>query len=211
MPKRDVEGHSAGLIAKAREAARLIRTLGRADATALEPIVAAVLAETARNRFPAATLLAGLTAEYEDARAAVAGLVADARWHVRKRAIRCLDRNTPQAFSVEVLRSALADENAEVMLKAASWAGYLGLEAALYLELGSAYFNMGVLEYQRSNFPIAEWFCQCALEFQQKTLNETDPRVIDTLGALARISAQRRNKEEARENLARANANRSII
>lgn len=93
--------------------------------------MAAVLAETARNRFPAATLLAGLTAEYEEARAAVAGLAADARWHVRKRALRCLGRNTPPAFAVEVLRAALADENAEVRLKAASWAGFLGLEAVL--------------------------------------------------------------------------------
>jgi HEAT repeat protein len=131
MPKREVEGDAAGLIAEALEAAQLIRTLGRADATTLRPIVAAVLAETARNRFPAATLLAGLTAEYKEARAVVAGLASDARWHVRKRALRCLGRNTPTAFAVEILRAALADENAEVRLKAASWAGFLGLEAAL--------------------------------------------------------------------------------
>ncbi len=50
-------------------------------------------------------------------------------------------------------------------------------------ELALAYFNMGGLEYQRSNFALAESYCQRALEIQLKTLAETDPRVITTLEA----------------------------
>lgn len=77
-------------------------------------------------------------------------------------------------------------------------------------ELALAYLNMGGLEYQRSNFPLAESYCQRALEIQLKTVAETDPRVIDTLEALAKISDELGNSRKAREYRARANATRSM-
>jgi hypothetical protein len=150
MPKREVQGYSAGLIVEAREAERLIRALGRADAATLRPLVAAVLAETGRNRFPTATLLAELTAEYEDARAVVAGLAADPRCHVRVRALRCLGRNTPPAFAVEVVRAALADENAWVRLHAASRVHFLGIRGGVYwLEAEESMANAIAKSYGR--------------------------------------------------------------
>jgi hypothetical protein len=115
------------LIGRAAEAVERIRTLGRADEALLEPVLAAVLGETARNRFRAAALLAALTAEYAEARAALATLAADARAHVRRRAMRCLGRDTPRTFAAEVLRAGLADPDPGVRMKAASVAGFLEL------------------------------------------------------------------------------------
>jgi hypothetical protein len=120
-------GEGRELIVSAAEAVERIRTVGRANGPLLEPILAAVLGETARNRFRAAALLAALTAEYPEARAAVAALAADARPHVRRRAMRCLGRETPPAFAAEVLRAGLADADPGVRIKAASVAGLLGL------------------------------------------------------------------------------------
>lgn len=115
------------LIARATEAVERIRAIGRADDALLEPVLAAVLGETARNRFRAAALLAGLTGEFAEARAAVAALAADDRPHVRRRALRCLGRETPPAFAAEILRQGLADADPGVRMKAASVAGLLGL------------------------------------------------------------------------------------
>jgi hypothetical protein len=50
-------GEGRELIARAAEAVERIRTLGRADNSLLEPVLAAVLGETARNHFRAADLL----------------------------------------------------------------------------------------------------------------------------------------------------------
>jgi hypothetical protein len=119
------------LIARAAEAAQRIRGLGRADGSLLEPVLAAVLGETARNRFRAAALLGALTAEFAEARAEVAALAADPRGHVRRRAMRCLGRDTPRAFAAEVLRAGLADADPGVREKAASMAGFLGLPELL--------------------------------------------------------------------------------
>ena len=51
-------GKGRELIARAAEAVQRIRSVGRADGPVLEPVLAAVLKETARNRFPAARDLA---------------------------------------------------------------------------------------------------------------------------------------------------------
>jgi hypothetical protein len=115
------------LIAKAADAVEQIRALGRAEGLLLEPVIAAVLGETWRNRFRAAALLAALTAEFAEARAAVAALAADARWHVRRRAMPCLGRDTPRSFAAEILRAGLADADRGVRMKAAQVAGFLGL------------------------------------------------------------------------------------
>jgi hypothetical protein len=115
------------LIARAAEAVERIHALGRADAALLQPVVAAVLAETSRNRFRAATMLAALTAQYAEARTAVAALSADTRAHVRRRAMRCLGRDTPREFAAELLRKGLADLDPGVRMKAASVAGFVGL------------------------------------------------------------------------------------
>jgi hypothetical protein len=117
----------AQLIAEALAAAQRIRALGRADASLLEPIVAAVVQETARNRFPAAKLMADLTSEYAEARAAVKSLIVDARSHVRRRALRCLGGSSPPEFAAEILSAGLADADASVRMKAVSVAGLLGL------------------------------------------------------------------------------------
>jgi hypothetical protein len=125
------------LIGRAAEAVERIRAVGRADAASLQPVLAAVLAETSRNRFRAATMLAALTAEYAEARAAVATLAADPRAHVRRRAMRCLGRDTPREFAAELLRKGLAALDPGARMKAASVAGFVGLGEVVTGELGA--------------------------------------------------------------------------
>jgi hypothetical protein len=115
------------LIAMAADAVERIRTMGCADGPFLESVIAAVLGETARNRFKAAAQLAALTAEYGEARAAVAALAADVRWHVRRRAMRCLGHDAPRSFAAEILRAGLTDTDRGVRLKATEVAGFLRL------------------------------------------------------------------------------------
>ena len=135
------------MIARAREAAQRIRSLGRADDPLLEPLLAAVLKETARNRFPVASLVAALTAEFSEVRAAVSALATDPRAHVRRRALRCLGRETPRAFAAEILGARLADTDPAVRMKAATMAGFLGLtEFARLLRAGLIDPHPGVRE-----------------------------------------------------------------
>jgi hypothetical protein len=128
---RDARSNGRELFGRAAEAVEQIRTLRRADGPLLEPVLAAVLGETARNRFRAAGMLATLTAEFADARAAVAALAADARAHVRRRAMRCLGHDTPRAFASQILQAGLVDADPGVRMKAASVAGLLGLSDLL--------------------------------------------------------------------------------
>jgi hypothetical protein len=125
------------LIARAGEAVQRVRSLGRADGPLLEPVLAAVLKETARNRFRAAALLAGLTTEFAEARAAVSVLAADPRAHVRRRAMRCLGRDTPRTFAADILRAGQVDTDSAVRMKAASMAGFLGLTELLQTGYGA--------------------------------------------------------------------------
>ncbi len=117
---------SRELIAAAEIAAERIRELGQASDELLETVLIAVRAESARNRFPAATILGQLTVDFEPARAAVMRMASDKHWHVRRRAMRCLSRETPREFALEVLRIGLSDLDPGVQMKAESMAGFLG-------------------------------------------------------------------------------------
>jgi hypothetical protein len=127
MPKREPMSKRGELIARAKEAVLRIRTFGRADGPLLELVLAAVLAETSRNRFPIAALVAALTAEFPEVRAAVSALAADPRAHVRRRALRCLGHDTPRAFAAEILGARLADTEKAVRMKAVTTAYFLQL------------------------------------------------------------------------------------
>ena len=82
-------------------------------------------------------MLGALTAEYAEARAAVATLAADTRAHVRRRAMRCLGRETPREFAAELLRKGLADLDPGVRIKATSVAGFVGLSELVKGGLGT--------------------------------------------------------------------------
>jgi hypothetical protein len=108
------------LIDAAGAAAARIREMGRADASLLSTIVTAVRAETTRNRFRAAAILAELTRDYPEAREAVMRMTTADEWHLRRRAMQCIGRESPRPFAAEILRKGLFDDDRGVRDKAVS-------------------------------------------------------------------------------------------
>jgi hypothetical protein len=108
------------LVDAAAAAAARIREMGQADAVLLDTIVTAVRTEAARNRFRAAAILAELTKDYPEAREAVVEMASADEWHLRRRAMRCIGRESPRPFAAEVLRNGLFDDDRGVRDKAVS-------------------------------------------------------------------------------------------
>ena len=116
------------LFSDATAAAARMRDAGKAEATLVETLVHAVRIEKGqarRRRFWAARLLAGFTKDYAEVRDAVRTLATATEWHVRYRAMRCLDSDSPRPFAVEILRQGLLDDHPAVRYLAACAAGSL--------------------------------------------------------------------------------------
>src|SRR5262245_17424497 len=116
------------LFSDAMAAAARIRETGKAEATLVDRLVIAMRIEKGqarRRRFWAAGLMAGLTKDYAEVREAVRTLATADEWHVRYRAMRCLDLDSPRPFAAEILRKGLLDNHSQVRYMAACMAGSL--------------------------------------------------------------------------------------
>jgi hypothetical protein len=96
---------------RARAAMERIGCGGELDDEALQAVVAGVIGEGGRSSHPIANLLAQLTGKYRAAREAVAALAADPRAHIRKRAMRCIERVTPRDFALKIIEAGLVDDD----------------------------------------------------------------------------------------------------
>jgi hypothetical protein len=103
----------------AMAAAARIRETGQAEASLVNTLVIAVRGESGARRFWAARLLAGLTKDYAEVREAVRRLATAEEWHLRRRAMRCLDLDSPRPFAAEMVRKGLLDHHPGVRYMAA--------------------------------------------------------------------------------------------
>ena len=120
----------------ARTAAERIGVSGELDEEALQAVVAGVVGEGGRSSHPIARLMSHLTGRFPAACAAVATLAADPRPHIRKRAMRCVGRDTPRDFALSIVEAGLADPDGLVRHSAMNAISYaLGRNGAYGIAL----------------------------------------------------------------------------
>jgi hypothetical protein len=114
-------------LARANRAFNAIEKRKRITAKLLAPIVEAASNPRASLFKNAIELLAKLADQYLEAQEAVLAMVRDPHWNVRFNAICCLEKPTPLAMTLQMLRKGLRDRSAKVRWKAADRALYLGV------------------------------------------------------------------------------------